>query len=154
MKVNDFTDRHLTETSKNISSDLEISTNGIEKLLKNLKQDKAAGLDKIRPLVLRELSEQIAPLLQVIYTVSMQTGRMPKDWTSANVAPLYKKGDKSDAAINRPISLTCIAWKRMEHIVASNLVRFLDSNNLLYVLQLVSQLEDLDRTASIRKQTN
>lgn len=42
----------------------------------------------------------------------------------------------------------------MEHIMASNLVRFLDSNNLLYVLQLVSQLEDLDRTASIRKQTN
>lgn len=109
MKVNDFTDRHLTETSKNISSDLEISTNDIEKLLKNLKQDKAAGLDKIRPLVLRELSEQIAPLLQVIYTVSMQTGRVPKDWTSANVAPLYKKGDKSYAAINRPISLTCIA---------------------------------------------
>ena len=77
-----------TETSKNVLSDLEIPTNGIKKLLKNLKPDKAAGPDKIKPLVLRELSEQTAPIMQEIHTVSMQTG----------VDPLYQKGDKSDAA--------------------------------------------------------
>ena len=162
MTLNDSIDQQQTENLSN----LEISTNGIEKLLKNLKPDKAAGPDRIKPIVLKELSEQIAPILQVIYTVSLQTGQVPEDWTSANVAPLYKKGDKSDAANYRPISLTCIACKLMEHIVASNLVRFLDSNNLLYDLQhgfrekrstetqLVMLVEDLARAASSGKQTD
>ena len=35
----------------------------------------------------------------------------------------------------RPISLTCILCKIMEHIIASNLMKHLESNNILYDLQ-------------------
>ena len=49
--------------------DFEISEAGILKLLKNLKPNKAAGPDKLKPLLLQELREEIAPILQVIFSV-------------------------------------------------------------------------------------
>jgi hypothetical protein len=33
-------------------------------------------------------------------------GKVPSDWNHANVAPMYKKGDKHNPANYRPISLT------------------------------------------------
>ena len=36
----------------------------------------------------------------------------------ANIVPVYKKGDKSNPANYRPISLTSIRWKTMEHILS------------------------------------
>ena len=77
--------------------------------------------------------------------------------TSANVSPLFKKGDKFTAANYRPISLTCILCNVMEYIIASNIARHLDSNGFMYnphlgfrerrscETQLASLIEDLAR---------
>ena len=46
-----------------------------------------------------------------------------------------KKGDKSPAEHYRPLSLTCISCKLLEHIVHSTIMDFLDSFNLLIPLQ-------------------
>ena len=114
--------------------DLKISVNGIIKLLQGLKPDKAPGPDQIRPLPLQKLCLEIAPILQVIFSKSLEDGSLPYKWLKANVSPIYKKGDKSSPANYRPISLTCILCKIFEHIVASNLVKHLDSNQILYDL--------------------
>ena len=70
------------------------------------------------------------------------------------------------AADYRPISLTCILRKVMEHIIASNIVKHLDSHGLMYDLQhgfrerrscetqLVSLVEDIARKSSQGKQTD
>ena len=116
--------------------------------------------DDIKPLVLKELRKEITPVIQVIFERSLETGQLPKDWTSARVSPLFKKGDKSDPANYRPISLTCILCKVMEHIVASNLSQHLNRNNVLYGLQhgfrekrscetqLIELVEELSRKLS------
>jgi hypothetical protein len=44
----------------------------------------------------------------------------------ANVAPVYKKGDKHHPANYRPIYLTCISCKLLEHVIASNMMEHLD----------------------------
>ena len=49
-----------------IMDDFSISVAGILKLLQNLKPEKAAGPDRLKPLLLKELSEEIAPIIQVI----------------------------------------------------------------------------------------
>ena len=112
-----------------------ININGIIKLLSNLRPDKAAGPDEIRPIVLRELRVEIAPVIQLIFEKSLATGKLPSDWTKANVNPIFKKGDKGDPSNYRPISLTCILCKVMEHIIASNLTAHLNKHNILYDLQ-------------------
>ena len=87
-------------------------------------------------------------------------------WNSANVSPIYKKGDISVAANYRPISLTCFLCKVLEHIIASNVVKHLNSNRLMYDLQhgfperrscetqLVSLIEELARKSRLGKQTD
>jgi hypothetical protein len=65
----------------------------------------------------------------------MTTGKIPEDWKHANVCPLFKKGNKHNAINYRPISLTCILCKIMEHIIASSMMDHLENNNILYDLQ-------------------
>ena len=146
--------------------EIEISKNGLLKLLKNLKPGKAAGPDRLKPLLLRELREEIAPIIKIIFDRSLQTGKLPADWVKANVMPVFKKGDKSLASIYKPISLTCILCKVLEHILASNIVKHLDGQGLMYDLQhgfrekrscetqLIMLIEDLARNASLGKQAD
>ena len=54
--------------------EITIDLNGIVKLLSNLKPDKAAGLDEIKPSVRKELRNEIAPVIQVIFKRSLATG--------------------------------------------------------------------------------
>ena len=117
--------------------EININLNGILKLLSNLQPHKAAGPDKIRPIVLRELRTEIAPtgIIQLIFEKSLATGKLPSNWTRANVSPIFKKGEKSDPSNYRPISLTCILCKVMEHVIASNLTAHLNWHNILYDLQ-------------------
>ena len=137
--------------------EIDLNLNGIIKLLSNLRPDKAAGPDEIKPVVLRELRNEIAPVIQLIFEKSLATGKLPSDWTKANVSPIFKKGEKSDPSNYRPISLTCILCKVMEHIIASNLTAHFNKHNILYDLQhgfrqkrscetqLIQLVEDLGR---------
>ena len=58
--------------------------------------------------MLRELAEEIAELLSIIYQCSLLTGEVPEDWRLANVTSIYKKGRKEDPGNNRPVSLTLV----------------------------------------------
>jgi hypothetical protein len=68
-------------------------------------------------------------------TKSIETGTIPKDWKHTNFTPAFKKGERYKAENYIPISLTCIYCKLMEHIITSNIMKHLDSNNILYDLQ-------------------
>ena len=58
-------------------------------------------------------------------------GSLPNDWTSANVVPVYKKGDRRIAANYRPISLTSIVVKVMERIICKQLTAVLEQSSCL-----------------------
>ena len=60
----------------------------ILKLLGNLKTDKASGLDEIKPVVLKELGNEIAPVIQIIFRKSVQTGQLPNETAYENVIEL------------------------------------------------------------------
>ena len=70
--------------------DIDISLNGLLKLLKNLKPGKAAGPDKLKPLLLKELRDEKAPIIKVIFDKSLQTGTLPTEWLTANVMPVFQ----------------------------------------------------------------
>ena len=109
--------------------DICISKEGIEKMLQNIKPDKAAGPDSLPATVLKELSHEIAPILKLIYCRSIQSGIVPSDWKTGNITSISKKGDKRKASNYRPVSLTCILGKCMEHIIVSSLSTHLASSH-------------------------
>ena len=104
-------------------------------MLKKIKPHKAAGPDNITARIMKELAQPIAPLLRIIFQASYDSGKVPDAWKNANVVPVYKKGTKSDPSNYRPISLTCIACKLMEHIITSNIMSHARENNIIYALQ-------------------
>ena len=81
--------------------------------------------------MLKECSSEIAPILAFIYNERLAQGTVPDDWRKANVAPIFKKGEKYDAANYRPMSLTCICCKTLEHIIVSNINKHLAFESIL-----------------------
>ena len=110
---------------------LKIEVNGIEKLLKNLNSSKATGPDNIPSQVLKNCAKNIAPILTIIFRHSVQTGILPQDWLSANIAAVFKKGDKNKAENYRPVSLTSVTCKLLEHVISRHLRDHFDKFNIL-----------------------
>ena len=74
-------------------------------------------------------------MLTILYHKSYESDQIPMDWKRAEVTPAFNNGSKTAACNYRPISLTCIACKIMEHIPTRNIVKHASKNNILYELQ-------------------
>ena len=60
-----------------------------------------------------------------------RTGKLPKEGVEANVAPVFKKRDRHTASNYRPISLTCVCAKLLEHIICKNIMTHFTKNTIL-----------------------
>ena len=97
--------------------DIKISEQRVKKLMENLSPYKARGPDGISPRVFRELAEELAPALTIIF--------------QSYVTTIFKKGEQYNPANYRPISLTCIVCKLMEHIVVSSIMQHFETHCIL-----------------------
>ena len=111
--------------------DITVSCKGVVKLLKNLKPHKAVGPDDIPLMLLREAADEIAPAITLLFQASLNQGNTPSTWRKALVVPIFKKGSKSDASNNRPISLTSVLCKLCEHILHSTILTYLANHKIL-----------------------
>ena len=103
----------------------------MEKLLNNLNPHKASGPDHISTQFRKSMSSVLAPALTFIFQASLDQGQAPDDWRLAYVTPLFKKGDKSRASNYRPVSLTSLCCKVVDHIIHSQVINHLEANNIL-----------------------
>ena len=147
-------------------SNIDITTQGIAKLLNGLNIHKASGSDLISTRFLKETADVIAPLLQVIFKASLNTGEVPSDWRIANISPIFKKGDHCLPQKYWPISLTSTVSKILEHIISSHIMEHLERNHILYELQygfrrnrscesqLISLINDLTKSYDAGQQSD
>ena len=117
---------------------------GVAKLLTQLNIHKASGPDGLSARVLKECCSEIAPVLAYIFNESLAQGAVPDDWRLENVTPVFKMGEKYDAANYRPVSLTCICYKTLEHILVSNINKHLAFESILAeCVSMVSEVKGL-----------
>ena len=84
---------------------------------------KTMGPDKIHPWVLREVADEVAKLLSIIFERSWQPGEVPTDWKRGNIIPIFKNGKKDHPRNYRPASLTSMPGKIMEQILLKALLK-------------------------------
>ena len=145
---------------------LEVNPNGVEKLLKKINPNKAQGPDNIQNRVLKECATELTPAVTSLFNLSLSTSTLPAAWTKANVSPIFKKGNRHHAENYRPVSLTSVLSKTLEHIVYSNILKHLDKHNILTKLnhgfrkgfscetQLALTLDDIVRNFDSNIQTD
>ncbi len=133
-----FTDEDLTNIPDKGHSpyatmpDITVTAKGVYELLKKLNPKKAVGPDNISTRILKENAEELAPVLQHIFQQSLDSGIVPKDWQNANVTAIFKnKGQRTEPVNYRPVSLTCITCKVLEHIIFSSVMKHSDALNIL-----------------------
>ena len=110
---------------------LVIHTQGIEKLLSEVDPNKATGPDNIPCRILKENAAILAPILQVIFSQTLETGELPLDWLLANVTSIFISGDRTLPVNYRPISLTSVPCKILEHILHRHIMDHYDRQRVL-----------------------
>ena len=71
--------------------DIVVTKEGVTKLLKGLNPLKALGPDELHPRVLKELATELGPVFAHLFQQSIDKGEIPKEWSLANICPLFKK---------------------------------------------------------------
>ncbi|KAJ7417369.1 RNA-directed DNA polymerase from mobile element jockey [Willisornis vidua] len=81
--------------------------------------------DGFHPRVMRELMEELAKLLSIIYQQSWSSGEVPDDWKLVNITPIHKNVWKEDLGNYRLVSLTSVPGKVMKQIILSTITQHL-----------------------------
>ena len=68
------------------------------------------------------------PSPSLIFNSFMSVGKIPREWAHAIVTPVYKSGSASSVSNYRPISLTPVACKIMERVIASQMLSYIVSS--------------------------
>ena len=155
---NELPDEEPTKYSNGITiTDIIITPKAIEDRLKQLDTSKATGPDGIPSKVLKELANELAEPLSILFNKSVNEGSLPDDWKQAHVTAIFKKGSKSEPGNYRPVSLTSIVCKVFESLIRDAIVSHMKDNNLFTncqhgfrqhrscVTQLLKVMEDLTK---------
>ena len=92
---NEHTQVPLLDRSAPFMDNIVVSKDGVTKLLKGLNPSKALGPDELHPRVLKELATELGPVFVHLFQQSIDTVEIPREWSLANICPLFKKSDRS-----------------------------------------------------------
>ena len=107
--------------------------------IKQLKNGKAPGPEKIPTLLIKDAGEVICKQLAMIVNSSLRHGIFPDIWKLARVTPIFKSGSRSDTNNYRPISVISVFSRILERIVHDQIYDYLRSRAILTIRQSAVQ---------------
>lgn len=108
-----------------------VTTTEIINVIQNLKQSNSVGPDDISIKIIKKCAHQLAEPLCHIINTCFQDGMYPNMLKLSKILPLYKKGDHKLLSNYRPIAILSVFSKIFEKILATRIITFLESKQLL-----------------------
>ena len=112
-----------------------MSEGKVKKLIKDSKPSSATDLNGISPKTLKIWSERsgfLSNAVTYIINTSIKDGQIPSVWKTSKLYPNYKgKGSRHETTSYRPIALANPICKIFEACINEQLVKFLESRNIL-----------------------
>ena len=113
---------------------IRITSTLVKDILDILNTNKSSGPDDISPLILKNTSKSIAPVLAKLFNFSLRSEVFPTQWKLAHGTPIFKKENRTQCKNYRPISLLpCLS--KVERCVFKEVFNYLHSKNKLSHLQ-------------------
>ena len=112
-----------------------VSEETVLKLLHNLDENKAVGLDNRSGKFLKDKVTVLAKPISQMCNLSIKYSIFPSDCKIANLKPLFKKGSKTDPKNYCLISLLALVSKIIENVIHDQTQSFLDKNDIIYRYQ-------------------
>ena len=148
----------LPQGLKSGFNELSFTRQDIIEALGELDPYSAAPDGEIPARILTACKEQLADPLTLLWQESFSSGYIPAELKTQYITPIYKKGDRTDPANYRPVSLTLHIIKTFERVIRKNLVRHLEENMMINtnqhgfrkkrscMTQLLSHIEQIYRS--------
>ena len=112
-------------------SDIEISVPIVSQFLRKLPSRNSTTPDYIPAILLKNCYLSLAFPIADLFRISLDSAQLPDIWKISFVLPIFKKDNPSSPINYRPISLTCMLCRVLERIIAKEITKFLDINNLI-----------------------
>ena len=116
----------------NLAETFITNTKVIRKMLAKIGKNKSVGPDGVPGEILKLGGVAMTPYLAGLLEISLNNATIPSDWKRTKVVPIYKGSDRSAVSNYRPISLTSVVCKQLEHVIAGYLRQVWDKNGWLY----------------------
>jgi len=89
------------------------------------------GPEEIHPWGLRELVDEVAKPLPIIFEKSWQSVEGPTGWKRGNIYPMLQKGEKEDPGNYRLLSFTSVPGKILAQILLETMLRHMEDKEVV-----------------------
>lgn len=109
------------------SEDLpDVTVAEIKKALLQMKNNKSPGDDGIVAEAIKLGGEKLIQMLTILFTECLERGTTPSQWHNAVIVLMFKKGDLTNLANFRPISLLSHIYKLFTKVITNRLSNKMD----------------------------
>ena len=110
----------------------KICKSEIEICIKNLKNNKSCGEDRVINEYIKATSDYMIPLYEKLFNIIFDTGHIPETWLIGNIKPIFKnKGSSMDPKNFRPITILSCFGKLFTSILNLRLSKYCDNFDVL-----------------------
>ena len=108
---------------------LVITHADVEDAIDSLSANASPGPDYFPAVLLKHGKFSLRHALADIFSSSLQSGEVPREFKMAFITPIHKGGSKTLPVNYRPVSLTSHLAKTFERVIRRYLVAYLEVNN-------------------------